>query len=317
MADDEKTSIEETDREPAAEEVEESRETVSDTAEAAAEATAADEVSEHVLRRTQPEPAERLLQRPGAARPPARASRRSSRRHVPRSERRTRTKTVREKPTTRKPIVRTEKPECELGRRQERRGVVVSDKGDKTIIVKVDVIKSHPKYKKVVRSTVKFHAHDEANTAGVGDTVRIIETRPLSKQKRWRLAEIVEKARMIQQETRLKVADNTGARELLCIRVAGGSRRRYARVGDIITATVKAAAPQGTVKKGEVVKAVVVRTKKPFGRDDGTLIAFDENAAVIIDAQRNPRGTRIFGPVARELREKNFMKIVSLAPEVL
>ena len=122
---------------------------------------------------------------------------------------------------------------------------------------------------------------------------------------------------MIQQETRLKVADNTGARELLCIRVAGGSRRRYARVGDIITATVKAAAPQGAVKKGEVVKAVVVRTKKPFGRDDGTLIAFDENAAVIIDAASNPRGTRIFGPVARELREKNFMKIVSLAPEVL
>src|SRR4029078_1533875 len=122
---------------------------------------------------------------------------------------------------------------------------------------------------------------------------------------------------MIQQETRLKVADNTGARELLCIRVAGGSRRRYARVGDIITATVKAAAPQGTVKKGDVVKGVVVRTKKPLGRDDGTLIAFDENAAVIIDAQRNPRGTRIFGPVARELREKNFMKIVSLAPEVL
>ena len=120
---------------------------------------------------------------------------------------------------------------------------------------------------------------------------------------------------MIQQESRLKVADNTGARELLCIRVAGGSKRRYARVGDIITATVKA--PQGMVKKGEVVKAVVVRTKKPFGRDDGTLIAFDENAAVIIDAARNPRGTRIFGPVARELREKNFMKIVSLAPEVL
>src|SRR5262245_58869574 len=126
-----------------------------------------------------------------------------------------------------------------------------------------------------------------------------------------------EGAAMIQQETRLKVADNTGAREILCIRVAGGSRRRYARVGDIITATVKTAAPQSAVKKGEVVKAVVVRTKKPFGRDDGTLIAFDENAAVIIDNQRNPRGTRIFGPVARELREKNFMKIVSLAPEVL
>ena len=122
---------------------------------------------------------------------------------------------------------------------------------------------------------------------------------------------------MIQQETRVRVADNTGARELLCIRVKGGSHRRYARVGDIIVGTVKAATPQGQVKKGEVVQAVVVRTKKPFGRDDGTQIAFDENAAVIIDAQRNPRGTRIFGPVARELREKNFMKIVSLAPEVL
>ena len=122
---------------------------------------------------------------------------------------------------------------------------------------------------------------------------------------------------MIQNETRLRVADNTGAREILCIRVKGGHKRRYAHVGDIITATVKQANPQGAVKKGEVVRAVVVRTKKPFGRNDGTSIAFDENAAVIIDNQRNPRGTRIFGPVARELREKNFMKIVSLAPEVL
>jgi large subunit ribosomal protein L14 len=122
---------------------------------------------------------------------------------------------------------------------------------------------------------------------------------------------------VIQNETRLKVADNTGAREILCIRVKGGSRRRYAHVGDIITATVKQATPQGTVKKGEVVTAVVVRTKKSFGRDDGTYIAFDENAAVIIDDARNPRGTRIFGPVARELRDRNFMKIVSLAPEVL
>ena len=123
------------------------------------------------------------------------AKKQRSRKHVPRSARRTRTKTVREKAATRKPITRTEKPEGERGRRQERRGVVISDKGEKTIVVKVDVIKSHPKYKKVVRSTVKFHAHDEANTAGVGDTVRIIETRPLSKTKRWRLAEIVEKAR--------------------------------------------------------------------------------------------------------------------------
>ena len=122
---------------------------------------------------------------------------------------------------------------------------------------------------------------------------------------------------MIQVESRLRVADNTGAREILCIRIRGGSKRRYATVGDIIVGTVKSATPQGAVKKGDVVKAVVVRTKKPFGRDDGTQIAFDENACVIIDNQRNPRGTRIFGPVARELREKNFMKIVSLAPEVL
>jgi large subunit ribosomal protein L14 len=122
---------------------------------------------------------------------------------------------------------------------------------------------------------------------------------------------------VIQQETRLRVADNTGAREILCIRVAGGSHRRYAGVGDIIVGTVKQAVPHGSVKKGEVVRAVVVRTKKPFGREDGTYISFDENAAVLIDTGKNPRGTRIFGPVARELRERNFMKIVSLAPEVL
>jgi large subunit ribosomal protein L14 len=122
---------------------------------------------------------------------------------------------------------------------------------------------------------------------------------------------------MIQQETRLRVADNTGAREILCIRVSGGSHRRYARIGDVIVGTVKQAIPHGAVKKGEVVKAVVVRTKKQLPREDGTYISFDENAAVIIDAQNNPRGTRIFGPVARELRDRNFMKIVSLAPEVL
>ena len=122
---------------------------------------------------------------------------------------------------------------------------------------------------------------------------------------------------MIQVESRLRVADNTGAREILCIRIRGGSKRRYATVGDIIVGTVKTATPGGSVKKGEVVRAVVVRTNKEFGRKDGTYIAFDENAAVLIDNQNNPRGTRIFGPVARELRERNFMKIVSLAPEVL
>lgn len=122
---------------------------------------------------------------------------------------------------------------------------------------------------------------------------------------------------MIQQESRLKVADNTGAREIICIRVLGGSGRRYARVGDVIIASVKHSTPGGVVKKGEIVRAVIVRTKQQYGRKDGSYIRFDENAAVIINEQNNPRGTRIFGPVARELREKDFMKIVSLAPEVL
>jgi large subunit ribosomal protein L14 len=122
---------------------------------------------------------------------------------------------------------------------------------------------------------------------------------------------------MIQQESRLRVADNTGAKEVLCIKVLGGSGKRYARVGDIIVATVKEAMPGGAVKKGEVIRAVIVRTKKNVRRPDGSYIRFDENAAVIVDEVKNPRGTRIFGPVARELRDKNFMKIISLAPEVL
>ena len=122
---------------------------------------------------------------------------------------------------------------------------------------------------------------------------------------------------MIQQESRLKVADNTGAKELPCIRVLGGSTRRYASIGDVIVASVKDATPGGVVKKGDVVKAVVVRTVKGTRRKDGSYIRFDENAAVIIKEDKNPRGTRIFGPVARELRDKQFMKIVSLAPEVL
>ena len=122
---------------------------------------------------------------------------------------------------------------------------------------------------------------------------------------------------MIQQESRLKVADNTGAREVLCIRVLGGSTRRYAGIGDVIVAAVKDAIPGGGVKKGEVVKAVVVRTRKAARRSDGTYIRFDDNACVIIDNDRQPRGTRIFGPVARELRDKKFMRIVSLAPEVI
>ena len=122
---------------------------------------------------------------------------------------------------------------------------------------------------------------------------------------------------MIQKFTRMKVADNSGARQIMCIQVLGGTRRRYARVGDVIVASVKQAQPGAGVKKGEVVKAVVVRTAKAYGRPDGSYIRFDDNAAVILSDKQNPRGTRIFGPVARELRERNFMKIVSLAPEVI
>ena len=122
---------------------------------------------------------------------------------------------------------------------------------------------------------------------------------------------------MIQMQTRMKVADNTGAKELMCIRVLGGTRRKYANIGDVVVASVKKASPGGTVKKGDVVKAVIVRSATGIRRDDGTYIRFDENAAVIIKEDKTPRGTRIFGPVARELRVKDYMKILSLAPEVL
>jgi small subunit ribosomal protein S17 len=186
---------------PAAAEAAAPADEVSDTAETVDEAPAAAEVPDTAAEVEPAAPAAEEAAAPAEevsdtpAEEPAPAKKQRSLRHVPRSARRTRSKPAREKPATRKPIVRTETPETIPGRRQERRGVVVSDKGDKTIVVKVDLIKSHPKYKKVVRSTVKFHAHDEQNTAGVGDTVRIVETRPLSKTKRWRLAEIVEKAR--------------------------------------------------------------------------------------------------------------------------
>ena len=122
---------------------------------------------------------------------------------------------------------------------------------------------------------------------------------------------------MIQQYTRLNVADNTGAKKVMCIKVLGGTRRRYSRVGDVIVVSIKSAVPGGSVKKGEVSKAVIVRTKKEVGRSDGSYVRFDDNAVVLINEQNEPKGTRIFGPVARELREKQFMKIVSLAPEVL
>ena len=171
-------------------------------------------------------------------------------------------------------------------------GKVVSDKMDKTIVVAVEDSVKHKLYNKIVKRTVRFKAHDENNECGIGDRVKIMETRPLSKDKRWRL-------------------------ELMCIRVLGGTRRRYANIGDVIVASVKKAAPGGVVKKGDVVKAVVVRSAKGVRREDGTYIRFDENAAVIIKEDKNPKGTRIFGPVARELRDKEYMKILYLAPEVL
>ena len=176
--------------------------------------------------------------------------------------------------------------------RKTRVGKVVSNKMDKTIVVAIEDHVKHPLYKKIVKKTYKLKAHDENNECNIG-------------------------ACMIQQESRLKVADNTGAKELLCIRVLGGSTRRYASIGDVIVATVKDATPGGVVKKGDVVKAVVVRTVNSTRRKDGSYIRFDENAAVIIKDDKTPRGTRIFGPVARELRDKQFMRIVSLAPEVL
>ena len=279
-------------------------------------------------------------------------------------------------------------------KRKTKVGRVVSDKMDKTIVVSVERLTRHRLYKRVIRLTTKFKAHDETNDAHVGDTVLIEESRPLSATKRWRLVSVIQRAGdhglpgepvvaeeeatseaihaaahpgrrqaaeaptprpqrrprgggavaeeaarssrrpsrrpprarrrtspkgrpLIQPQTRLKVADNTGARTIQCIRVMGRSQKTVAGVGDVIVASVKQAIPNAAVKKGDVVRAVIVRTTKEYGRPDGSYIRFDENAAVLINNQGNPRGTRIFGPVARELRDRNYMKIVSLAPEVL
>ena len=193
---------------------------------------------------------------------------------------------------------------------------------DKTVVVAIADRVAHPLYKKIVKRTYKLKAHAELNQCGVGDRVKVMETRPLSKDKRWRVVEIIEKAKeggvgMIQQETYLKVADNTGAKEIKAIRVLGGSKRKFGNIGDVIVASVRKAQPGGSVKKGDVVKAVIVRTTRGVRRPDGSYVRFDDNAAVIIKDDKNPKGTRIFGPVARELRDKDYMKILSLAPEVL
>ncbi len=201
--------------------------------------------------------------------------------------------------------------------RKVREGIAVSTKMDKTVVVAVIDRVRHRRYQKTVQRTKHLYAHDETNDVREGDRVRIAETRPLSKQKRWRIVEVLGAGAVIQQESRLRVADNSGAREVLCIKVLGGTRRRYASIGDVFVATVKDAVPGASVKKGDVVKCVVVRTKKEKRRPDGSYIRFDENAAVLINDQMQPRGTRIFGPVGRELRDRKFMRIVSLAPEVL
>ncbi len=201
-------------------------------------------------------------------------------------------------------------------------GVVVSDKQAKTVVVRVDRRFTHPTMKKTVRRSKKYHAHDETNEYGIGDMVWIEERRPISKLKRWEVdarrkeAESAVSA-MIQMQTNLDVADNSGARRVMCIKVLGGSKRKYATIGDVIVVSVKEAIPRGRVKKGEVMKAVVVRIRKDIKRADGSVIRFDRNAAVLITPQMEPVGTRIFGPVPRELRAKNHMKIISLAPEVL
>ncbi len=202
-------------------------------------------------------------------------------------------------------------------RRKVREGLVVSDKMDKTVVVVVEDRVKHPLYGKVLRRTRKLQCarreqlvwHRRPGSAD-GDASALGHEAVARRGDRG-------EGEVIQQESRLRVADNTGAKEILCIRVLGGSGRRYASIGDVIVATVKDAIPGAGVKKGEIVKAVVVRIAKEKRRPDGSYIRFDENAAVIIKDGGDPRGTRIFGPVGRELRDKRFMKIISLAPEVL
>ncbi len=208
-------------------------------------------------------------------------------------------------------------PTARPNRRKTREGRVVSNAMDKTAVVSVVERVRHPRYAKTVQRTKRLYAHDADNDVRVGDRVRVRRDAAVLQ------AQAVAGGRghgacpVIQQESRLRVADNSGAKEVLCIKVLGGSKRRYASIGDMFVATVKDAIPGAAVKKGEVVKCVVVRTKKEKRRPDGSYIRFDENAAVLVNETQQPRGTRIFGPVGRELRDKRFMRIVSLAPEVL
>jgi len=200
--------------------------------------------------------------------------------------------------------------------RKIREGLVVSNKMNKTVVIAIVERVRHPKYDKFITRTKKLYAHDEANDAKTGDKVRVVET-PDEQDQALARGRSCGACKVIQQESRLKVADNSGAREVLVIKVLGGTRRRYASIGDVFIGTVKDAIPGAGVKQGEVVRCVVVRVAKEKRRPDGSYIRFDENAAVLIKEDLTPRGTRIFGPVGRELRDKKFMRIVSLAPEVL
>ena len=203
-------------------------------------------------------------------------------------------------------------------------GRVTSNKMSKTIAVEIERLVKHPKYGKYVRRTTKLLAHDEKNESRAGrqGRHRAVPARCRDASRgawcaSWNAPTHAEDRAMIQMRTMLNAADNSGARTLMCIKVLGGTRRRYATVGDVIKVSIKDAIPRGKVKKGEVYDAVVVRTRRGVRRPDGSLIRFDGNAAVLLTNKLEPIGTRIFGPVTRELRNAQFMKIISLAPEVL
>lgn len=204
-------------------------------------------------------------------------------------------------------------------------GNVVSDKNERFRVVEEKArVVGHPLYKKLIEKTVKYHVSDPKGISKVGDLVKIQECRPISKTIRWKILEVVSSREkegewwnLIRQYSRLKVADNSGAKVVSVIRVIGSSNRKYGYVGDRVVVTVKQAAPASAIKKGSVEKGVIVRTNFPIKRSDGSRIRFGDNAVVIIDDEGNPKGTRIFGPVSRELRERGYMKIISLAPEVV
>jgi large subunit ribosomal protein L14 len=203
-----------------------------------------------------------------------------------------------------------------VGVKKTREGVVVSDKMTKTRVVVIERVFRHPRYERVITRSKRLKAHDEQREQGRGPGADRGDAAAVQGKAVADPAGAGERV-MIQPRSMLDVADNSGAKKVQCIRVMGGGNKRYASLGDVVVVAVKEAVPDGTVKKGEVARAVVVRTVKEVGRRDGSYIRFDRNAVVLLKADDNPVGTRIFGPVARELRDKQFTKIISLAPEVI